>query len=140
MVAAGAAASPGGRRDLGGCPVTGATTVQARPLLSAQQRRRLAALREAAAVLSGLAVWLTSGMWHWPHLHVPGVSFPSLSLGWGWWVAAGLAGVLGLREGSTVAVEAAGDVDVLLLDKTGKKLWAGKLPSTTREIERLVKP
>lgn len=29
---------------------------------------------------------------------------------------------------------------MLLLDKTGKKLWTGKLPSTTREIERLVKP
>ena len=61
MVAAGAA-PPGGRRDLGGCPVTGATTVQARPLLSAQQRRRLAALREAAAVLSGRGIVTTPAL------------------------------------------------------------------------------
>ena len=45
------------------------------------------------AVLSGLGVWLTSGMWSWPNVHVPGFSFPSLSFGWGWWVALAVAGV-----------------------------------------------
>ena len=44
------------------------------------------------AVLAGLGVWLTAGMWSVPSLHVPGVSFPSLSLGWGWWAAGVLAG------------------------------------------------
>lgn len=38
------------------------------------------------AVLSGLGVWLTAGMWHMPSLSVP--------VGWGWWPVLAVVGVL----------------------------------------------